>query len=66
MPKLRIDATPDVVSLEMRRTSHRSFDLVNREKHIGVSVDDDGRVIFSRKGGGSNEEMIRDANASPL
>jgi hypothetical protein len=65
-PKVRIDGTTEVLPLEIRRTSHTSADLVNHEKNIGISVDDDGSVVFSRRGAGPNKEMYRDGDASPL
>jgi hypothetical protein len=65
-PKMRLDGTTEVLPLEVRRTSARSYDLVNHERHIGLSVDDDGSVIYSKRGGGPNREMYLDAEADPL
>ena len=65
-PKLRMDNESDVVPLTMRKTSQRSFDLINADKHIGLGIDDTGTIIFSKKGAGPNKEVFRDADAQPL
>lgn len=65
-PKLKMDGTNEVLVLEVERWGSDSNALVNHDKHIGIIVDNDGGVTYSKKGVNPNKPMFRDADAQPL